>query len=361
MSIFGGKKSIFYVKHNSIEIFFANGAKTKKIVFSPVALLDQEILDRKSFEKEINDVIAKIPKQNVILILADEILYYTFTPTLNRLDTQNFFDLAPFDQESLSKKSIPYKKKYILVAANEKYYRSIQFVLERNGWKTIAIIPLFSFLTKGQEVTFDILNKSTNSQFLLHDGNFSVNSKKDRILEPQKLKNSNSALPDEEEEEKPVGKKQYIFLALSLLFFIGAAGFGLYQMQPLPEVKKEKKINVTPYKSTITITSAPNSSTSSAELSREELKIEIQNGTGVAGQGGAVKKELDKLGFVDSVTDNATGTESDNTTVNFSVKVSKAFQEEIINVLETLFTNVIPLTNQNTTEYDVVIITGKTL
>lgn len=369
--VLSGKKTILYLKHKSIDIYYGGGVKVKKILFSPLALLDQEILDRKLFEKEIVNAISGIPKQNAVMMLADEILYYARFKKIEPPRIEEFIDQTPFDSDAISRKTLRVGKDFIVVAANKNYYLSVRYILERYGWRINSILPVISTSSPSQTVTYDSLRKIANNPLFVREGNFLEEGKNDHLLvvkdtDKQAVVESDSDT-DEDDEDKPTSKKQYVFLALSLLFLTGAFAFAFYQMQPFgKDTNSKTSIKISPTissspKITGIISSTVQKSTGSAALTRQDIKIEILNGTGVAGQAGVVKSKLDELGYINSVTDNAGGTTSDNTTVNYSVRVSPGFQTEIEDTLKELFLNVIMLTNQNTSTYDAVITTGKTL
>ena len=95
------------------------------------------------------------------------------------------------------------------------------------------------------------------------------------------------------------------------------------------------------------------------EIEREGVKIQVLNGTGIAGQAAKVKDLLTELGLSKIETGNAEGAKATDTVVVFSPAVAGDLSEEIITLLKENFDNVSAQEADNSSEIDVLIATGK--
>lgn len=90
----------------------------------------------------------------------------------------------------------------------------------------------------------------------------------------------------------------------------------------------------------------------------DEIKVEVQNGSGVAGQAGKIKTLLEGKGFKDIKTKNA----SENiakTTIYYSEKANEEVKSKIEEVLKKEFNSIDTKSSTESSEFDVIVITGK--
>lgn len=92
-------------------------------------------------------------------------------------------------------------------------------------------------------------------------------------------------------------------------------------------------------------------------IDRDEVTIEILNGTGITGEAKLLSDRLEKLGYSEITAANADTTDNTATTVTFSKDLSQAIQDEIKKELESFYKEVNVKTS-TTQKSDVVIITG---
>lgn len=145
------------------------------------------------------------------------------------------------------------------------------------------------------------------------------------------------------------GMPKWPFAAGGVLLILGIGGFFLMQSSSTPS----EEATPTPYVSGLTnletpvATSTPMATNSPAPSSapvtaavRSALSIEVQNGTGVAGDAAIAKKELDTLGYKKVTTGNASSTSATETTITYAKEVSPAVVAEITKALESAFVTV---------------------
>lgn len=153
--------------------------------------------------------------------------------------------------------------------------------------------------------------------------------------------------------KNPNSKWLIIFIALLIL---GGAGIFLFTKtsnEPIP--------TPTPVFTTSPITpnetQSPVPSKSPVPVKKDDVSIEIQNGTGITGEAKLLADKLKALGYSDITAGNASTTDNTETTVTFSKTLSQTVQDEIKKELEGFYKTVNVKTS-STQKSDVVIITG---
>ena len=104
-------------------------------------------------------------------------------------------------------------------------------------------------------------------------------------------------------------------------------------------------------------TSTPSATSTPAPIKRDEVSIEIQNGTGITGEAKLLQDKLKALGYSDITVGNASSTDNTETTVTFLKTLSQSAQDELKKMLEGFYKTVNVKTS-TTQKSDVVIITG---
>lgn len=107
---------------------------------------------------------------------------------------------------------------------------------------------------------------------------------------------------------------------------------------------------------TIEATSSP--TPTPAPIGKDKVKIQVLNGTGVAGEAGFLQTQLKSLGYKIVDTGNSEKSDATSTTVNFSSGVDPVVVEEITTKLKALYKTVDTNTSSSSTTHDIVITTG---
>lgn len=92
-------------------------------------------------------------------------------------------------------------------------------------------------------------------------------------------------------------------------------------------------------------------------VKKDEISIEIQNGTGITGEAKLLQDKLKVLGYTDITVGNATSTDNTDTTVTFLKTTSQTVQDEIKKELEKTYKTVNVKTS-STQKADVLVLTG---
>jgi len=197
------------------------------------------------------------------------------------------------------------------------------------------------------------------------------------INEPQKTEgemnseelNQQTINPNEKEDEedlfieeepsklKKILSKKTLFIVLAVLLVAGLIAGGVYFYQK--GMGKQKKVEKETVQTTESLpTQAPIETPSINEVKREDLKIQVLNGTGEPGAAGAGQKYLEGLGYQEIETANAQAYSYDQTEI--AIKKDK---EDYLNLLKEDLAKKYELAEEETSleaesDYDVVITLG---
>lgn len=151
--------------------------------------------------------------------------------------------------------------------------------------------------------------------------------------------------------KKASSKWALIFIALLIL---GGAGiFFFTRPTDNQESIPTPTYDVTPSEDTTTNTPTP----SPEPVVKSEISIEIQNGTGTAGEAAYLQEKLKALGYTDIKTGNASSSDNTETTITFLKTTSQTVQDEIQKELEKIYKTVTVKT-ATTQKINVLVVTG---
>jgi len=155
-----------------------------------------------------------------------------------------------------------------------------------------------------------------------------------------------------EPKAKNAGSKWVlIFIGLLILGGVGIFFFTKSGDEAVPT--PTPSFNVTPIENEAT----PTPTKSPEPVKKDDVSIEIQNGTGITGEAAFLQTKLKALGYTDIKVGNASSTDNTITTVTFSKTLSQTVQDEIKTELEKIYKEVSVKTS-STQKSDIVIVTG---
>lgn len=177
------------------------------------------------------------------------------------------------------------------------------------------------------------------------------------ISQPQETKVS---FPTVGNEKKSNGAKT--LLIIGILVLIGVLGYVIYKSA---SGQNEAIATSTPssYENMAApqeeATSGPEASPSStpAAVDKEEIKVQVQNGTGITGEAAYLQNILKGMGYSDIAVGNSSTQDETVTKVSFGSSVPASIVTEITTKLNSLYETVTK-TSSTTSTYDVVIVTG---
>jgi hypothetical protein len=152
-------------------------------------------------------------------------------------------------------------------------------------------------------------------------------------------------------KKKNVGVKFAILIAL-LVVIGGVAWFLLSSENPFSNAEMTPTPSVS-VRELPTNTPVP----TEAAVKKEDLKVTVQNGTGVPGEAAFLQKEMEKLGFKSIETGNADNKNYTKTQVSFASRVSEEVKTEVTTKLQELYASV-DVSSSPAAGSDITIITG---
>jgi hypothetical protein len=155
-------------------------------------------------------------------------------------------------------------------------------------------------------------------------------------------------------QPRPKAKSgRLVLLALALLILVGG-GIFLFTRG-----SKEKSQETTPTPTVEGTETFPTEepTTTPTSIDKSDIKIEVLNGTGIAGEAAYLQGVLKNLGYSDISAGNADSQDETVTTVTFARSLSSSIVDEITKKLEAIYEDVESKTS-STQKSDVVIVTG---
>lgn len=172
-----------------------------------------------------------------------------------------------------------------------------------------------------------------------------------------------TVVQDVEHKKDSLFKKEFSAIYLVILgviliaavSFWGAISFG-YMENPLAFIKENQPVHTQLTQNTPKVRQSSPESSESAKF-RKDLKIQILNGSGIAGQAGKLKDQLEDLGYKNIEVGNAEERNNKITDVKFGKNISSEDKKTLIEELKKTLAEV-KSEDQAELGFDVVITTG---
>lgn len=148
---------------------------------------------------------------------------------------------------------------------------------------------------------------------------------------------------------------KWVIIFIALLILGGAGIFYFTSSANKPIATPTPSFGVVPIETVATV--MPTSTATPAPVKRDEVTIEIQNGTGIPGEAKLLSDKLKALGYTEITAGNADTTDYTETTVTFLKTLSQTAQDEIKKELDGFYKSVNVKTS-STQKSDVIVITG---
>ena len=356
---------IFYLTERGL-VIQTEKAVLKEIIFPSEIIVDGEISDIKAFRKylvnEIGDI-AKRVKVGVILIGAG-LLYQRSVDDQGDIPKakEALFSSVPFDRKYISEKIIETPSKTYLLVTHKLFYETLMSACQERAVVIMAVLPLSLF--SDEEVVTTIANKIVKviltKEELYDRGNFisqqeDVSPVKDARETVDQVDKAQPVSGDATYRAVRVWNTTRLVVVLGFLIALTAILGGLIYLQINRYQAPGQPKEVAPVS---VITPTPTPTEAPEEVSKGDLAVVIENGTGTAGQAGKVKALVQSLDYINIETGNADSLDYEKTEVIFSGKVSQAQQKELKDLLLKSFTAVVA-SFDDASKTDVRIITGQ--
>lgn len=348
------QKIILFLKRDSLELYLTGfeGPKSK-LAFPPEIVKYEEIIDEAKFENLVSTFLQKelASGQRITILLSPDVL---FQKTILQKDnnseeaeTQKFAGEIPFDAAKTAQIKVTLADKIFLIATNKKLYLPIVASVQKLASQVEAVIPASLF--------------GLNASLPLTKKDFSQIFKNNRLIDASDfLKIPTDTTP-------PTDNKDSNFFAKinKNILFVGIAILIIISILSLVFIKQKKQSDI-PKKETEITTVSPvptpaEEGTGGAEIGKtkkEDLKIQILNGTGIAGQAQDLADLLNADGFTNITLGNSAITDKTQATIGFKEQVVQKDKDNLIQKLEEIFETVQIETLQES-DFDIEITTGK--
>ena len=162
--------------------------------------------------------------------------------------------------------------------------------------------------------------------------------------------------PSSFNQPKPKNNGSKWVIIFILLLIIGGAGIFFFSKSGSePVATPTPSFGVVPIENKATPAATPTATP--AAIKRDEVTIEIQNGTGITGEAKLLQDKLKTLGYSEITVGNAATTDNTETTVTFLKTLSQSVQDEIKKTLESFYKTV-NVKISTTQKSDVIVLTG---
>lgn len=371
-----GSKLIIYLRRNSLEVYRENTeGYLGRLEFPPETAKDEEIIDKAKFEELIESFLTKLAtkEKKALIVLSDDVLFQKTIPLSDEkteaTDIQEFFAEVPFDPQKISRKQIRTKNGVNLFAVNKDLFLAAAGVLSKMQKEVQAAVPATIFGTNATStaLTKQDINNITSKQDLINQSNFLDESEitisqVPTPQEPEDSKNPSTApsvAPSNQDRSLSfthlviLGTITIVVGSLIAIYFIRKPSLNLSNIKIPFLSQKQEQASPPPSPTTQQTETSPQE-----DLSKDEITIQVLNGTGKSGQAGLAKAALETIGFAGIETGNAENQDFTATTVDFASKVPVKLRQEIVDELEKLFAE-IKMEVKGTQDFDVIITTGE--
>ena len=348
------KKVILFLKRDSVELYIAdNDGPKNRFPFPPEIIKYEEILDEAKFESLITSFLQKelAPNQKVTILLSPDILFQKTISspdkTIQESEVKKFTDEIPFDASKTATIKLPTTDGLNLIATNKKLYQSIATAVEKINSEVEAVIPSTLFgITKNLPLTKDDISKITNNSKLANASNF--------LLSQQ---DTDSQIDQEGSKSFAKNNKNILLIVFAVLIIIVGISF-VFIKQKKQAVSPKKVAEITQVSPILTPAEESTTAAEIEEISKNALKIQILNGTGIAGQAQNLADLLSADNFINISLGNSENKQDTSTTVSFKENVAETIRSSLVQKLEEIFETV-QVENLQESAFDIEITTGK--
>lgn len=341
----------FFLTGESL-VIFGGRVDQDKFIFPPGAVQSSEVIDREKFKIAFEEFLenAALKQDNVIVILSDDLVFTKkekVAPEMEKEFKDSFLNSVPHPSQNVSFLTLRNGKNLELFAADKTIYGLIVDALLEKGIKVYSVLPVevLEEISNTKEPEQTEVLKALKDTDVVNEYNF---------LE-KKIKEEKSVPVGE--VEKKSKKIWFVYLLVGLLLFGLACLYLLSNFGMLTNPFTKKAIKPV-QKQQIATTSEIPSASPVLKTDKATLKIDILNGSGIAGQAGKLSESLKAIGFQNIQIGNTEAT-SGATQVDFKSDVQKDLINQITAELKKSLTNVATKEATLSSDFDVVITTAK--
>lgn len=339
-----------------------------EVVFQTSAVRHLEVVSRDEVIKTLVEAFknANLGKQTAVIALSDHIIFEKLISQNGQVPVQkeiaDFYHDVPLDEEHIAKKIMPLKGSALALAANRELYSIVVEVAHEFEWKIKAVIPMtpFAKLREDQHLTPEQVGLILAAEDIFKEADFlkesllapEIREKVEKGIEGGESRDDNEDAGDDEEDTTKSGSKAktaiIIFLILFLFSFITGSliyfkiinlpfNVPFLNESSVPAVSAPPEASQSAVVAPIESTPSANvqEASVSAQINKEDVRIHVLNGSGIAGQAAVIKEKLVEKGYTNVITGNIEGAEASRSSVTYS-KVEQGVKNEINELMDSL-------------------------
>jgi len=352
-------KALIYLTRSGLYLYSKGVSKPVIFTFETDTVENLEVKNEDSLKEQIKSFLNKnkIKPTSAVILLSEELLFYKVFSSHNDYEKnhQQFLDEVPFDSQKITETTYDIDNKFITVVTNFEYYTVVGSALESIGWKIVHVIPEILFDKKNltdlraMEILGDTRNISLDTHF----------------LKPYNKKRSK-----QKEQVRTLVSKKKLFIGVLILSLSIAAvvlvmllDLGIKRdYDPVQEENSPLPSEIVEEATSSEEIILPVYDASEDEIDKQNLKIQVLNGTGVAGIASTFKEVLLGNGFENIDVGNADVQSYTITLITYLDSVNDNLVNEINDLLEEEFLEISfnkVSSGEINDDYDIIITTGK--
>lgn len=319
-------------------------------------LKHQEIRSSQKYGQLLTPVIKKLPPADLILLLADELIYNKHLSSAVEGDffaeKESFLTMVPFDETKIVHTHVVTGDSIQVIAVNKDLYEPILSIAGQEKKKIRHIVPSFLIRLDQESVpTYGLLEKNYSRDLFKK---YDLASADSGI--PHAAKTGNDIAADNPEDGNPISPRLLAGIGL-LLFLLGVLIFTiLLQKQPAANIASVNFDNRAPTPA-VTLTSVPQPTVVYKQL--QDLKIQVLNGSVLTGQATKLKDALTKMGIAEVVAGNYQTNDMADILLSTSDNLSPDDNAVLLSELKSVFPELsVNKTSTTAAAFDVMIIIG---
>lgn len=340
------KPLVIYLDSRQAYFFDLNKNAIKGLEFKNNLIDNLEVVDIQAYKEYIADFINKEAYKpgEVIIILAASLYFIENLQAVKEAEKEGFIKhfraTLPFDTSFVKK--ISYNKQEYIIGLNRELYEHLIIQLRSQEFEVSMLLPydlIVPFLMEGK-INLEAIKRivAKQDEFILFNFLREKSEKKGLVLEKQ--------------ESTVESRKKMMILIVIMLFFIALLILIIYyrsnenkKKQLLLEQKKLERLQGREQESALpvtvnlspTLTIAMPEATTAATIqnhkTKEQIKIKIQNGTGLDNPASTLQSYFQDASYTNLEIITVTKTSAKKTQVIFDSNISSVDKLEVLRIL----------------------------
>ena len=381
---------LFYLKPDLLEVYSDQVEGPARLDFPPEIVNYQEVFDPEKFAKSLEDFLGQIAvaQLEVVVLISQPLIFskeFLYQESISNVDPnkplldynalntkiQAYIEATPFDNNHISKLELKGENSSLILVTNKSLYLPIVDLVTKLGGRVISVVPVTVFGDLGQKTILDggDVDLVFDDKKTLQINNFLL-SQNIAAVDAGKTVSPIVTGDEDDEEEEGNGKKSKILLILGALFIIGGLlvlGMMLgFVKNPLPKsagTAPETSKSLPQPSAVVSVATESailvgSPSAALQDIKKDQLKVNIINGSGVSGQGSKVKSILTPLGYKDITIGLTVLSGTTDTSISYSKKVTTVNKDELVQELGKTFLAVKTTEASSAARFDIEITTG---